>query len=296
MDFSSEIITLRKRFGNERAIHILADAGFKFIDFSLDDIGEDNSPWNGPNYLELARHFREIGDQNNIKYNQTHAPYVFDWSDFDTGWCSAVERVIKCFEIAGVLGIDTVIVHPIHFFAYSGNEEKSWETNMRYYTTLLPYAKKYGIRIAMENMFTFDPNGHHSEDALSQTEKFIAAVDTLNDPSIVACVDVGHINMLNRSAGNLIRALGHDRLKALHIHDNDAIKDRHVIPYLGTIDWEDVCKALADIDYDGIFTFETLMFFDKFENDFLPTVASWLYDLGVYLTDKVENYKTLEHK
>lgn len=294
MNFSSETITLRKRFGNERAIQILADAGFRYIDFSLDDIGEENSPWNEPNYLEQAKYYRRMADQRNIKFNQTHAPYVFDWSSFETGWRGAVERVIKCFEIAGVLGIDTVIVHPIHYFAYRGNEEKSWEINSQYYSTLLPYARKYGVRIAMENMYTYDPAGRHSEDALSQAKRFASAVDMFHDPHIVACVDVGHVNMLGRKAGDLIRSLGHDRVKALHIHDNDAVKDRHVIPYLGTIDWEDVCKALAEIDYDGVFTFETLLFFDKFEDDFLPCVASWLYDLGVYLTDKVQKYKAAQ--
>lgn len=295
MNFSSETITLRERFGNERAIQILADAGFSYIDFSLDDVGVENSPWNEPDYLELARHFREIADQRGIRFNQTHAPYVFDWTDFEAGFNNAVERVTKCFEIAGILGIDTVIVHPIHHFVYAGNEEMIWDINMRYYTTLLPYAKKHGVRIALENMYTYDPAGNHSEDTLSRAEKFVEAIDTLNDPNIVACVDVGHVNMLGRKSGDLIRRLGHDRLKALHIHDNDAVKDRHVIPYLGTIDWEDVCKALADIDYDGIFTFETLLFFDKFEDDFLPTVASWLFDLGVYLTEKVEKYKVAGH-
>ena len=291
MKLSSDTMTLRKRFGNERAIHILADAGFSCIDITLDDIVEESSPWRKNNYLETARHLRSVADQRNMIFNQAHAPYIFNWTDFDIGWEEAVNYVVRCFEIAGVLGVDTVIVHPIHHFVYAENQDLVWDVNMRYYTTLLPYAKKYGIRMALENMFQFDKEGTPTEDALSINEKFVKAMDELKDPNIVACVDVGHVNMLGRKPGALIRELGHERVKALHIHDNDAVWDRHTLPYLGEIDWEDVCKALAEIDYDGVFTFETLMFLDRFEDDFIPTAVKWLRDMGVYLTEKIEKYK-----
>jgi sugar phosphate isomerase/epimerase len=45
-------------------------------------------------------------------------------------------------------------------------------------------------------------------------------------------------------------------LHALHVHDNDYIDDRHTLPGLGRMDWEEIMKALAEIDYDGDFTYE----------------------------------------
>lgn len=291
MRISADTSTLAKRFGNEQAVHILADAGFPCIDITLDDLVDEASPWRKPDYSETALRLRNVAEQQNVVFNQAHAPFMFDWTDFDSGWQDAVNLVIRSFEIAGILGVDTVIVHPIHHFVYAGNEDKLWEINMRYYTGLLPYAEKFGVRMTLENMFQFDSEGHPTEDTLSRAEKYVSAMDALQNPSVAACVDVGHVAMLGRKPGDLIRSLGHDRVKALHIHDNDAVLDRHMLPYLGTIDWEDVCKALAEIDYDGVFTFETMMFLARFEDDFLPTAVKWLYDMGIYLTNKVEKYK-----
>lgn len=47
------------------------------------------------------------------------------------------------------------------------------------------------------------------------------------------------------------------RIKALHIHDNNGATDQHLMPYVGTINWDDFCNSLHDIGYDGDLSFET---------------------------------------
>ena len=51
-------------------------------------------------------------------------------------------------------------------------------------------------------------------------------------------------------------------------------------------------KALAEIDYDGVFTFEAFLFYANFEPDFFPTAARWIHDMGVYLCEKIERFKS----
>ena len=51
------------------------------------------------------------------------------------------------------------------------------------------------------------------------------------------------------------QALGKE-LYALHIHDNRGMQDEHLIPYLGTINMDEVINALIEIGYEGYFTFE----------------------------------------
>ena len=43
--------------------------------------------------------------------------------------------------------------------------------------------------------------------------------------------------------GKMIRALGGKRVKALHVHDNDLVRDVHTLPFTRKIDW--------DRGYDG---------------------------------------------
>lgn len=81
-----------------------------------------------------------------------------------------------------------------------------------------------------------------------------AHVDIVNDPCMVACLDIGHAQMrgCNTNAPEMILALG-ERLQALHIHDNDCWHDNHQIPFSMNIDFDAVVDALKKIGKnDGV--------------------------------------------
>ena len=64
-------------------------------------------------------------------------------------------------------------------------------------------------------------------------------------------------------AVDMIKKLG-ERLKALHIHDNDRWHDLHQIPFSASIDFDAVVGALKEINYDGYFTLEADRFLEKY--------------------------------
>ena len=43
---------------------------------------------------------------------------------------------------------------------------------------------------------------------------------------------------------------------AVHLHDNDQSKDQHLIPFDGTLNWENVVKQLKESNYNGPITME----------------------------------------
>ena len=47
-----------------------------------------------------------------------------------------------------------------------------------------------------------------------------------------------------------------DRVKALHLHDNDTQDDQHQPPFYGTVDWDDLTRILASSTYNNPLTFE----------------------------------------
>lgn len=83
-------------------------------------------------------------------------------------------------------------------------------------------------------------------------------VDSFHDKKVGICWDFGHTNEQKLNQQVALRAIGH-RLKNLHINDNSGIRDEHLLPFLGTINWNDIIPVLAEIDYDGDLTFETGM-------------------------------------
>ena len=279
----------------EKSLTMARDAGFEAGDYSLMDLVEDDQPFLGENYRALAEQERAICDRVGIPVTQTHAPFTFtakQWDDVNTYRDVVLPRMIRSLEVSGILGAEVCVIHPIHHTVYRGHEEELFERNMDFYRTLIPYAKEYGVKIGVENMFQHDPKRKYIvHDTCSTSAEFIRYIDTLDSDSITACLDVGHVALplSDETAADVIRALGHDRLGALHIHDNDYSRDQHHLPYLGKLDWMEIAKALGEIDYKGDFTYEVngLFLFDR-EEEFIPVGLEIMAKVGKYIMAKID--------
>lgn len=108
---------------------------------------------------------------------------------------------------------------------------------VKYYKLLQPYAKEFGVKIALENMFGIDKiRGNIVPDVFSNPTEYAEFYDNLNDADNFIClVDTGHAGVSGEDIGDTLRTLG-KRVKALHIHDNKFVEDDHLIPFEGTLD------------------------------------------------------------
>ena len=85
MKISTEINSASKIVGEERAIEYIAKAGFDAWDFSMfsmckydwgtKSVLATNHPLSNNNYLSFARKLKQIGLDNGIHCNQSHAPF-----------------------------------------------------------------------------------------------------------------------------------------------------------------------------------------------------------------------------
>ena len=160
------------------------------------------------------------------------------------------------------------------------------------YFELLPFAKEHNVKIATENMWNWFPDAEHSTFAACATpESFNAHLDAVNDDYFVACLDIGHAEMKgsNTTAEEMVRALG-NRLKALHIHDNDRLHDSHQLPFTMNIDFEPIVKALKDINYDGYFTLEASSYLEDMKNPDVNKCVKDLYNSAKRLADMYEKF------
>ncbi len=292
MEISLNIAFLWNRFNRDlsRTARLIKEAGFDAVDFDLCTMENSNDAFNGEGYRELAIECRKQIEAEGLRVNQTHAPFHFSgWEDPDTYNNRIYPTFVRSIEISALLGAETVIVHPIHYFDYHGNEKKSFDINMEFYQSLIPYCEKFGIKVCTENMWQRDPRRKYiSHDACSSKEEFVKYIDTLNSEYITACLDVGHVGLPQQDdeASDFIYALGHDRLKALHIHDNDYISDAHMVPYMGKIDWVSIGKALGEIDYTGVFTYELNgKYIDTVDDEFLPVALKYVADIARHICD-----------
>ena len=86
----------------------------------------------------------------------------------------------------------------------------------------------------------------------------------------------------------MVRALGHERLHSLHVHDNDYRNDSHKIPYLGLIDWNEVAKALGEIDYDGVFTYEAWFLSGAMDEEMAEVALKYMADVARHICDLID--------
>lgn len=264
MKISTEIQSTADLVGEEKAVELIAKAGFDAWDFSMFSmckydwgkkmLRENDHPLAGDNYLAFARRLKQIGLDNGIVCNQSHAP-------FPTA-CAAIRSYYKrAIECTAEAGGEICIIHP--------DNNKSAQENAEMYFELLPFAKDCGVKIATENMWNWDGKKDESSfAACSTSESFVDHIDVVNDPFLVACLDIGHAEMRSSGSGavNMIHALG-SRLQALHIHDNDKWHDSHQIPFSMKIDFVPIVKALKDINYSGYFTLEADNYMDAYNKE-----------------------------
>lgn len=259
MKLSTEIQSISKIVGMEKAVELCAKAGFDGWDFSLFDMCRIDwstrlplnapNPLNGGEYLRFARELKKIGLDNGIVCNQSHAPHPVGVPAVR----GFLKRAIECTAEAGG---KICVIHP--------DDNRTPEENAEMYRELLPFAKGCGVRIATENMWNWDEEKDQSSFAACATaESFIRHVDLLDDPWLVACLDIGHAQMRGSGEGaaRMLRALGY-RVQALHIHDNDCRHDCHQIPFSMDIDFHGVVEALKEIGYSGWFTLEAYRYLE----------------------------------
>lgn len=255
MKTSTEINSIEAIVGWERAIELVAEAGFDCWDFTLFKVGSYD--WQNGKVKRLghvleerrtaipfAEKLRKLGESYGIKCNQSHAPFPVVCKEIR-------ESLPLAIELTAVAGGDICIIHP--------DNCKTPEENAEMYFELLPVAHEFGVRIATENMWNWDNEKNTAAPAAcSDGPNFKSHIDIVNDPYLVACVDVGHAEMegLNTSAEKMIRELG-PRVQSLHLHDNDKKRDYHLLPFTSAIDFGPIVKALKDIDYKGDFTLES---------------------------------------
>lgn len=259
----SQTIGCVQKFGDVKGIELLARAGFDAIDYNLVNIVGRNDLQASADYKKYALELLQKAKAENVYFNQGHAVTYVPCDDAELSHKLLLEKNIKAIEVSALLNISTLVVHPVTVGNYVGKEQETFEKNMEYFNALLPYAENYGVKIAVENMWRGDKKkGVRTGSVCSNPFEHAHYVDEIGSKMFVACLDVGHSSLAGREAQDCIRILG-ERLQALHIHDNDYLDDMHTLPGLSEMNWDEIMKALADVNYKGDFTFETDHFFDS---------------------------------
>lgn len=228
-----------------------SEAGFRCIDISFPTkVEEINRTVLSADWKQWTRELASLLKKYSLTPVQSHATY---WTAMKP-WAVDEEKleqykiiISRCIEISALLDIPWVVVHPLCAAnTYDFPLEKVLDVNERFYRSFLPAMQGTDTGVAIENLYVGE---------LQSARHLMMLGERLDSTKYGYCWDTGHANITRQDQGASIRLLG-DRLKATHINDNRGAQDEHLLPYMGSVSWENVTSALADIGYQGAMNYE----------------------------------------
>lgn len=228
-------------------------------------IGIDGCPWrpdNAPKEIEAFR--RDTAEFGLSVYSMHAIPALLATADKDAP-PDLVDALFRDLERLAAMGGKTAVYHACLMRDVPADNTDSaihavgWDAFAKRYTKtvklLAREAAKFGITVVIENIW-------HSVHARS-VKGFIEIVRAAGEPNAGILLDSGHANLCGLSIGDEIRAAG-KLLLDTHFHDNigpinGQIIDQHIPPGLGTINWQDACRALDEIGFPGPVVFEGVL-------------------------------------
>ncbi|MBR7184290.1 MAG: sugar phosphate isomerase/epimerase [Clostridia bacterium] len=305
MQISVQSGGLVSNVGPEAGYRMIREAGFTAIDWNIDSslnrAGMKKLPLE--NLCIFERPLDEVmayfADQlthirkNGLTITQAHAPFPAYMLERPETLDYSIGLYRRCIELCDAVGCQNLIVHSISFYGsdYTNTPESIKALNYRLYGSLIDVLTKTNVTVCLENLFTSSPKGL-LEGACSNPYEAVEYIDTLNEmagkPCFGLCLDTGHLNLLRKDFRVYVPILG-QRIKALHIHDNNGLADQHLLPYTGTVNWNDFCQSLHDIGYAGNLSFETFAQVrpDRLNRELIPLFLRTICGVGEYFRARI---------
>lgn len=288
----------------EEGFAMLARTGFSCADFSLNgylkntDIYRShlNRFFDKP-VAELEAFFaphKQGAQAAGIRINQMHMPYPIYVPTGGEEINSYLQKEVapKSMAVCAFLECPYLVIHGMKLAKYLGSEKDEWEQTETFIETLAPMAKEMGITLCVENLYE-SVGGHLVEGPCCDADRAMERIDRINEKYhgevLGFCFDTGHANLVGIDFERFITTLG-DRLKVLHIHDNDGISDLHQIPYTfaktrennTSTDWEGFLRGLKKIGFQGTLSFETAPVLSAFPEPMKADVLAFIGRIGEY--------------
>ena len=245
----------RERMPVSFCIDTLADAGYRVLDMNFCVAMNPDSPMRTENWQDYVEEIRRHAERRGIVFRQSHLPY------YDVDRCRGTEKAEEMEELirrsilgSARLGVRWAVTHPFTVYSCADDPARCLQENREYYAPHVALAKENGLGIALETDFDLPEQKIYCSTIGELTE----LCDAFGDVQAVGiCYDFGHAQLQadKRSHREKLREIG-TRLKAVHVQDNHGQEDEHLLPFFGSIDWENAMAGLADIGYAGDLTFE----------------------------------------
>jgi sugar phosphate isomerase/epimerase len=145
----------------------------------------------------------------------------------------AMDEIKRALETAESIPFQNMVLH-------LGERDDSWSPRtIEHALTALEhlgaFSRPLGVRLLVENL-TSEP---------TTPEHLVAILEMGHLSNVGVCLDLGHAHMTVGVADAIVTL--NQRIGSVHVHDNNALKDQHLWPGEGSIDWPAAATALKGL-------------------------------------------------
>ncbi len=277
MLLSMEHFLFRSKFSEEETFSLFQKVGFEGVDFSFNALG-NGTAMDLEDHIEKAKETKRLLEKYHLVCNQAHAPFAFKFGEEMSVNNKNYSDIVKSMEYASILGAKYIVVHAVKMPL----GEDFIQYNYEYYKSLEPYAKKFGIKIAVENLL-------NSKFWLPAS--LSGFIKMLESDAFCACVDVGHAAIVGIEPERFIAGMEKDMIACIHMHDTDGHLDRHWTPFQGEHNWDNIVRSLVEYGFEGDMNLEVIRSFDNLPTELYPAMLDYIAKVGKYLMKIFNQYQ-----
>lgn len=215
-------------------IKIIADGGFDAAMISWED---ELEPW-----ALKKEEFPDLVRKNGLEITNIHAPFI-GYSDIWTASRMEIQPKLKMFKDflkdCQAFEIPAMVMHTNDLDEFQPDLDKG----LAFFSELADAAEKYDVDLAVENV-----SRQHLLDYL---------LDQIDASRFGMCYDSSHDFLEVQNCGRILKK-HKDRIKALHLSDNDLTADRHWIPGEGSIPLDQVMAEILTVPTIRTISYEVL--------------------------------------
>jgi len=222
----------------------LKELGYEGVDFCFHPL-----VFVGGKEEKIISQIKENLDKAGLACSQVHLPF-YDLTLPSTCHDEWVEHQMKgALKLMKVLDCKWGAWHPVSATECGHDRKVAMKANREMLKRHLETAVKYGVGIAVENIF--------APFFSSVVEDHIELIESMHSPLVGACWDFGHANLQVSERGRVedFRMIA-DKIKILHVDDNHACEDRHLAPGFGNVQFNELLPILFGTGFEGYFNME----------------------------------------
>ena len=273
----------------KETLNWIAQTDIHWVDMSFYEYSYEGGIFLSDQWKPWIEEAAETAARLGLAFWQSHA-YTYDFLDPRLSDAEIEQRemlVERSMECCRILGAKVLVTHPSTARAAESIPLISAGKNRAYLERYAELVDKYGMSTAVENVFCYPGESYRF---FCDPAEILSFITELNDPRIGICWDLEHGAIMKMDQPSVLRAFG-KHLSALHV--SDTVTDRyepfmHMLPFTGETDWEQIRKALIDIQYEGAYSFEVHNFLKRIPDSLIQPALHYVNELGKYLT-RTEN-------